>query len=117
MTQEQQSADDRRLVLELRALSSYLADHEHPRGAHTASLAAAHIEGHNEAFAVVVRDKHGAEQARQQTEKNLRHTNEMLDGWRQLLVALLKEHPTDMRIKRALMGEHPMRLAAWERQQ
>jgi len=59
--QQPQAAADRRLVLELRAVSAFLADNAHPDGAHAVSLAAAHIEGHNEAFAVAVRDKRGLE--------------------------------------------------------
>ncbi|WP_147394017.1 hypothetical protein [Paraburkholderia sp. BL23I1N1] len=79
--------------------------------------AAAEIEGHDEAFAVVVADRAGTSQRLEQAQNNHRHTLDFLARWRELLVALHAEMPNDIRIKRALMGEHPMRPAAWEKQQ
>lgn len=76
---------------------------------------AAEIDGHNEAFTQVVAHKQDAIAAQQHTEKNLRHAYQMIADWRDLLVALQVERPTDIRIRRALMGEKPMVPAQWEK--
>lgn len=77
--------------------------------------AAAEIEGHNEAFTAVVEHKRDAEAKASHTEKNIRSVLDMLGKWRELLCALQVEHPTDIRIKRALTGENPLVPAAWEK--
>jgi hypothetical protein len=77
--------------------------------------AAAEIEGHNEAFAAVVEQKQTLTAELKHTEGNHRHTLDFIARWRELLVALRAEFPNDIRLKRALMGEHPMRPAPWEK--
>jgi len=77
--------------------------------------AAAEIEGHNEAFAAVVEQKHDALSELVNCRTNLQHRHEFIANWRDLLVALQNEHPTDIRIRRALMGEKPLVPAAWEK--
>ena len=77
--------------------------------------AAAEIEGHNMAFEAVVENKRAVEAELATCRANLDHRHELIDHWRELLVALQNERPDDVRIKRALMGEHPMWLAPWER--
>jgi len=78
--------------------------------------AAAEIEGGREAFTAVVADKAGLSQSLSQSQNNHRHALDFLARWRELLVALRAEQPSDIRLKRALMGEHPMRPAPWEKQ-
>jgi hypothetical protein len=77
--------------------------------------AAAEIEGHNEAFEAVIEKKQHAEGTLSNCQANLRHTHEFISRWRELLVAMQQEYPDDIRIKRALAGEHPMRPAPWEK--
>lgn len=84
-------------------------------GARACASAAAEIEGHNEAFTQVVADKRAANADLKRVEGLLRGTHEFIARWRELLVAMAAEHPDDIRIKRALAGEHPMRPAPWER--
>jgi hypothetical protein len=86
-----------------------------PEHRDTIREAAAEIEGHNEAFTAVVEHKHEAEQKAKDSERNHRHTLGMLANWRDLLRVLQGEHPADIRIKRALMGENPLVPAAWEK--
>ena len=83
-------------------------------GARACASAAAEIEGHNEAFTQVVADKRGALAEQKRFEQLLRGSHEFIARWRGLLVALRTEYPDDIRIKRALAGEHPMRPAPWE---
>lgn len=78
--------------------------------------AAAEIEGHNEAFSHLVRCRQEAVLELGRAQKNTRSAYEFIARWRELLVALHAAHPDDIRIKRALAGEHPMRPAPWERQ-
>lgn len=78
--------------------------------------AAAEIDGHNHAFTQVVADKHAALAEQKRFEKLLHDSYDFIARWRELLVALQVEHPEDIRLKRALMGEHPMRPAPWEKQ-
>lgn len=77
--------------------------------------AAAEIEGHNEAFAVLVDEKRELQEQLRQSRANHGHTLDFIARWRELLLALRAEQPDDIRIKRALAGEHPMRPAPWER--
>jgi hypothetical protein len=77
--------------------------------------AAAEIEGHNEAFAAVVDQKRDLAIELRSSQTNHRHTLDFIARWRELLVQLECEQPDDIRIKRALAGEHPMRPAPWER--
>lgn len=78
-------------------------------------MAAAEIEGHNEAFAAVVEQKRDLERQLRDLRRNHEHTLDFLARWRLLMVALGAERPDDIRIKRALAGEHPMRPAPWEK--
>lgn len=77
--------------------------------------AAAEIEGHNEAFSTVVNDKNGLKRELEHAQRNHRATLDLLARWRELLVELARERPDDIRITRALAGEHPLRPAPWER--
>ncbi|MBK5064855.1 hypothetical protein [Paraburkholderia domus] len=113
---EQYVAEDRLLVGKLRAIAARLADSEGSSDADTVLCSAAHIEGHNEAFRAVVAEKRARDVELRATRTNLEHTLEFVDRWRQLLVALAAEHPHDIRLRRALAGEHPMRVAPWEPQ-
>jgi hypothetical protein len=79
-----------------------------PEFRETIREAAAEIEGHNEAFAAVVEHKHEAQRKAEDFERHHRHTLGMLANWRGLLLLLQVEHPTDIRIKRALTGENPL---------
>ena len=79
--------------------------------------AAAEIEGGLEAFGAVVDQKRAVEAELRALRSNHEHTLEFLARWRELIVAFQKEHPGDIRIKRALTGEHPMRAAVWEKVQ
>ena len=115
MTPQQQAAEDCHLVLEVRAASAFLADNNHSAAARATSAAAAHIEGHNEAFAAVVSQKRELEGELRRLRANHENTLDLLARWRELLVALRDECPNDVRLRRALAGEHPMRPAPWER--
>jgi len=86
-----------------------------PEYRETIREAAAEIEGHNEAFTVVVEHKREAQQRADDFERHHRHTLGMLANWRDLLRVLQVEHPTDIRIKRALAGENPLVPAPWEK--
>lgn len=86
-----------------------------PEYRETIREAAAEIEGHNEAFTVVVEHKREAQQKADDFERHHRHTLGMLANWRDLLRVLQVEHPTDIRIKRALTGENALVPAAWEK--
>lgn len=79
------------------------------------TAAAAEIEGREEAFAVVADRKRELEAELRALCSNHEHTLDFLARWRELLVALQAEQPGDMRLVRALAGEHPMRPAPWER--
>lgn len=85
-----------------------------PSAAEDVREAAAQIEGHNEAFTVVVDQKRELGAELKQLRRNHEHTLDFIARWRELLVALRAERPDDIRIKRALAGEHPMRPAPWE---
>jgi len=78
-------------------------------------VAAAMIDGHVESFAVVVRDNAGLRDEVTAARRNHDVALEIIARWRELLVALAAERPDDIRLKRALLGEHPMRPAVWER--
>lgn len=86
-----------------------------PNAARLMREAAAEIEGHHEAFATIVNDKRGLTAELQRAERNHRGALDIIANWRELLVALAAEYPDDIRIRRALAGEHPMRPAPWER--
>jgi hypothetical protein len=73
--------------------------------------AAAEIEGHNEAFTAVVDQKQQLTAELKHLRGCHEHALDFLSRWRELLVALNVEFPDDIRIRRALMGEHPMRPA------
>lgn len=83
----------------------------------TLLTAAAEIEGGEEAFAVVVEEKRVLGAELRALRSNHEHTLDFLARWRELLVALQAERPGDIRLVRALAGEHPMRPAPWERPQ
>ena len=104
------------LLSQLRELAAQHEADGDAGGAQTLLSAAAEIEGGREAFTVVVADKAELSQSLSQSQSNHRHTLDFLARWRELLVALRAEHPDDIRLKRALMGEHPMRPAPWEKQ-
>lgn len=86
-----------------------------PSAAEDVREAAAQIEGHNEAFTVVVDQKRDLADRLKHLQANHEHTLDFIARWRELLVAMRAERPDDVRIKRALTGEHPMRPAPWER--
>lgn len=87
-----------------------------PARTHDAMVtAAAEIEGGEEAFAVVVNEKRELEEQLRLLRTNHEGTLDFLARWRELIVALQAEQPDDMRLVRALAGEHPMRPAPWER--
>ncbi len=77
--------------------------------------AAAEIEGSEEAYAVLVSEVGDLRGKLRDTRRNLDSAYEFIGRWRELLVALQVEHPNDIRVRRALAGEHPMRPAPWER--
>jgi hypothetical protein len=113
---EQSAAEDLLLVVKLRTVAERLAQTGCSADADTLLSSAAHIEGHNEAFRTVVDEKRDLDADLRSTRTNLQHTLEFVDRWRQLIVALQVENPGDIRLRRALAGEHPMRPAPWERQ-
>lgn len=73
--------------------------------------ASAEIEGSEEAYAVLVSEVQALRKELAKSRANHQHTLQFLDRWRDLLVALLAENPGDVRLQRALAGEHPMRAA------
>jgi hypothetical protein len=77
--------------------------------------AAAEIEGGREAFGTVVVRKSELEAQLRSLRANHEHTLDILARWRELLVAMQAEWPDDVRLHRALAGEHPMRPAPYER--
>lgn len=77
------------------------------------TAAAAEIEDREEAFAVVADRNRELEAELRALCSNHEHTLDFLARWRELLVALQAEQPGDMRLVRALAGEHPMRPAPW----
>ncbi|HGL6714609.1 hypothetical protein NTJ56_20850 [Burkholderia contaminans] len=81
------------------------------------AAAAAEIEGGEEAFAVVVGQKRALEVELRTLRANHERTLDFLARWRELFVALQAERPDDVRLARALAGEHPMRPAPRERPQ
>lgn len=104
-------AEARRLCSTLRASAASGASPDKS----TLLEAAAMIEGHLEAFAVVVNDKAGLQAALKHAERCHQNTLEIVSRWRELLDVLAQESPGDIRLKRARLGEHPLRPAAWER--
>ncbi|WP_454825384.1 hypothetical protein [Paraburkholderia xenovorans] len=108
--------DAGRAVTELRSYAALASIDWDACAGEVMRVAAAMIEGHVESFAVVVRDNAGLRDEVAAARRNHDGALEIIARWRELLVALRAEHPEDIRLKRALMGEHPMRLAAWERQ-
>ena len=106
-----------RLAIELRRYATEALAGWKPRAAETMHAAAAAVEGHVEAYAVVVRDNAGLRGDLAASRCNHDSALEIISRWRELLVALSAEHPDDIRLKRALLGEHPMRAAPWEKAQ
>jgi hypothetical protein len=76
--------------------------------------AAAEIEGSEEAYAALVSQVGDLRKRLANTTANHQHTLEFICRWRELLVALQAERADDIRLRRALAGEHPMRPAPWE---
>lgn len=113
---EQSATEDRILVGKLRDIAERLAEAGCSPDADTLLSCAAHIEGHNEAFRTVIDEKRELNAELRATRSNHQHTLEFVDRWRQLIVVLQLENPGDIRLRRALAGEHPLRAAPWERQ-
>ena len=73
--------------------------------------AAAEIEGAEEAYGVLVDEVGGLRKRLAATTANHQHSLEFVARWRDLLLVLQAERPDDIRVQRALAGEHPLRPA------
>ncbi|WP_175787463.1 hypothetical protein [Burkholderia anthina] len=99
----------------LRELEQSNAHQLRPVVRHALLEAANEIEGGEQAYATLVGEKHVLQAELRASCSNHQHTLGMLARWRELLVAIQAERPDDVRVRRALAGEHPFRPAPWEK--